>query len=72
MSEKKKTMHDIPIEKVVFTTVAALIIWSIILAWTIPDLSGLGGFFLNVVPPIGAYLIISSVTNILRAIRDGD
>ena len=61
MSEKSKVIHDVAMEKIEFTVGVALIIWS----------------FSNVLffvffPLIGAYLIIRSVTNILRAIRDGE
>ena len=61
MSEKQKVMHDIAMEKVEFTVGVFLIIWSFS-----------NVLFLAFFPPIGAYLIIRSVTNILRAIRDGE
>ncbi len=63
MSESAKVRSDVALDKVEFTVGLTLIIWSIV----IPT-----GFLIFFLPPIGAYLIIRSVTNILRAIRDGE
>ncbi len=61
LSEKPKVMHDVAMEQVEFTVGVALIIWSFF-----------NILFLIFFPLVGAYLIIRSVTNILRAIRDGE
>lgn len=71
MSESAKVRSDVALDKVEFTVGLTLIIWSIVIAMTtIPY--GFISFLLFVFPPIGAFLIINSVTNILRAIRDGE
>ncbi len=63
MSESAKVRSDVALDKVEFTVGLTLIIWSIV----IPT-----GFLIFFLPPIGSYLIIRSVTNIVRAIRDGE
>ena len=84
MTEQSKTTHEIGFEKASVTAGLALIIWSFFIAISSvsnpPDLIGSNGFVIGFVivlalvfmPLIGAYLVINSSINLLRAIRDGE
>ena len=72
LSESAKVKSDVALDKVEFTVGLTLIIWSIVMAMSAIPGYGPTVFLIFFLPPIGAYLIIRSVTNILRAIRDGE
>jgi hypothetical protein len=72
MNKEKETKIGIAFEKGIFTAGMTLMVWSFLMALTAEALD-LGFIILYILlPPLGAFLIINSTVNILKAIRDGE
>ena len=80
MTVQSKIIHEVGFEKASVTVGLALIIWSFFLANITFSSSAhtLGPFDIMIIlglillPLIGAYLLVNSSVNLLRAIRDGE